>query len=147
MGMRIFLVLTALSLLAQNPPSGAPVPSTPTVTPTKPPQIEPGTSQGAPNGVVQPPKFGLSEVESLKLSNLRLRRQLIQQQIDAANTLLANDLEVYVDQTLKAHGSPIGVTFDPNKFDWSVTLPPPQPPTKITSTPQQTENKQNKVAK
>lgn len=69
----------------------------------------------------QPVKFALSEVENLKLDNLRLQKQLIQCQLNEANGAYQQDLNQYVSKTLKDHGLPKNVVFDGVNLKWTVT--------------------------
>lgn len=61
--------------------------------------------------------FTLTDVEGLKLENLRLRRQLAEKEF----TQLAQDIQNYIAQTMGAHKNPKGVTFDQGAMTWRVS--------------------------
>lgn len=78
------------------------------------------TPPGSATPALDPIKFGLSEVEGLKLENLRLRRDLLQLQIKMAQDALSVDLQGFISETLKSHGSPSNVVFDPQSFTFKI---------------------------
>ena len=65
-------------------------------------------------------KFALSEVENLKLENLKLKQQLLNCQIPQATANLNQEWQQYITETLKAHGNPADVKFDSQKFQFVV---------------------------
>jgi hypothetical protein len=81
-------------------------------TQTKSPEV----AKTSPQTDVTPVRMALSELEQLKLDNLKLRQDLLQTQIELAQVRLVQDLGVYVQATLKAHGNPVGVQFNQQTF-------------------------------
>jgi hypothetical protein len=75
----------------------------------------------------RPVQFITSQVESLQLDKLRLegevlslRKQLAETQLTCGTAHLKQELSQYTIDTLKAHGNPDGVTFDPSTMSWKV---------------------------
>ena len=66
------------------------------------------------------PKFVLSEVENLKLENLKLKQEVLNLQIKVAQDSYAVELSRFITDTLKAHGSPSNVVFDSQGFVFKV---------------------------
>lgn len=67
-------------------------------------------------------KFGLSESEGLKLENLRLKKQLIEEQTRRMQAEFTLEVDAYVAATLEAHGNPKGVRFDGGSMGFIVPL-------------------------
>jgi hypothetical protein len=82
----------------------------------------------------EPVKFAVSQTEQLQLDalrlqsqNLRLRQQLLDtqrqlsdMQMSASIQEFAEKMNQYTKATLKAHGDPARVSFDPNTMGWVV---------------------------
>lgn len=74
-----------------------------------------------------PVKFVMSAEEAKDLEMLKLRGKLLQTEKDLADAQAklaylqhVYDITKFVQTTLKQHGEPKGVTFDPNTMSWVV---------------------------
>lgn len=77
-----------------------------------------------------PVKFVLSESESLRLENLRLRRQILLlrlNQLQAEMRQHSSDAAAFARETLGAHGSPAGVSFNEQTLDFVIAPPKTEP--------------------
>lgn len=72
------------------------------------------------------PKFALSEVEQLKLDNLKLRIDAWSATVAQARDKYLAEINAFSQKTLADHGNPKDVVFDTNSFTFQVT--PPTPP-------------------
>lgn len=91
------------------------------------PQVPPANAaKGSPASAVPIPegvKLGLSEVEDLQKQVLKLKREVLQCQIQPAQNALSRDVRAYVDAVMKAHSNP-AFHFDPETFEF---VPNPEP--------------------
>lgn len=80
------------------------------------------------------PKFMLSELETIKIENLKLKSELLRMETTLHNV----EVQAFVQKTLKDHGDPANVKWNPSKYEFDVTptpapaVPPTQTPTKTT---------------
>lgn len=106
-----FAAIVAGAVLAQvpNPPQGAQ-----------------NAAKGAPSAATVPPqpvKFALSDVENLRLELLQSRRRELNLRLEVLSNdskALNGDIEAYRVTTLRAHGEPKGVVFDPQSLTFQV---------------------------
>jgi hypothetical protein len=76
------------------------------------------------------PKFMLSEVETVKVENLKLKSELLR----AETTLHNIEVQAFVQKTLKDHGDPANVTWNSNTYSFEVK-PTPAAAVSPTTTP------------
>ena len=69
------------------------------------------------------PKFALSEVEQLKLDNLKLRIDAWSATVAQARDKYLAEINAFSQKTLADHGNPKDVVFDTNSFTFQV-MPP-----------------------
>lgn len=112
--MKLTAFLMAVGLCMGQTPSGTPA----------------STTKPAPEAAKPAPKPVLTEMENLKLQNLRLKRDLLQSQIATAQSELSKEVGEFVETTTKAHVGECVYKFNAQPFEFECAAVPVSAPAK-----------------